>query len=317
MEKKFNLNNILFKIKYPIELDRFIRFFSRESTDSQEIKSTIDSSIYIRQRPNVKILEKISNAMYRTDKGVLLHVGPFLKVLIQFLDHHNITSKLYINISSSFRHRMKKILLMQTMEQLHHIYIQSLRHSMLFPYFALMNSLGCRLLHGGAFVVNDKATLILGFDGIGKSSILESARQAGYVPISDNFLLCDSNLVYSVPEPLRIGGSKRPDLHGKTFFQLPEIFEKVGIGNIVFTTLGNRYELRKTGAIRLQRLSEFFFDTLSEFNDFTKYITALSFLITDFYYEKMVYINPGISFYECTRAIMDDNLRLINDIVSL
>ena len=181
-----------------------------------------------------------------------------------------------------------------------------------------MNQWGCTLLHGGAYVQDGAATVILGFDGVGKSSILEATRQIGSSLISDNFLLFDSTHVYFVPEPLRVfDGITNGHLHGKMFVPLHPTYEKVPAKKVVFVTIGKQYRLQRCEGVQIQRLVEHFFNSLPEFIDFAKYTTALYFSNSKFNYKRKFSIDPTIPFYFCERASLRGNLRLINDIKSI
>ena len=120
----------------------------------------------------------------------------------------------------------------------------------LYPIFSLYALNGFHILHGSALRRRDclTANLIVGFDGVGKSSLTSKLLKKGYDLLSDNFIISNGKEVIPLIMPIRtVEPPEKFELlyAAKTHYEsLPagklddEKYEPIMLGDIAFIKIG-------------------------------------------------------------------------------
>lgn len=316
-ESKFCLNQIDFNILYPEKISYLAQFFL-QNTYQGDADITISSKIdFVDKLEIPENAIKISNSILKASNSILYWFNDNLQIKLIHVSCKEITSHIRLYYKKGYKTRIKALLRRSNLNEdyLPFIYVQALRHAILYPYFVLMNAnFGVTLSHGSAFCKNNKGFGILGFDGVGKSSIVSEVLQMSADVISDNFVLYDQNKIYFVPDPLRIYDKDTSHLFGKTFKKLDTKLEKISNTALIYTYLGNEYWIKKKDIALLNQINRSFFNFLPEFYDLNRYITVIKLFNPDLNYVDLLN-SQQVKLYECQRANIEDNRRLINEIL--
>lgn len=320
--KKFNLNDIAFEIELPTELEELYPFFS-VSTELKKSDYSIYSKIIIADnievnKPKVKISNNFfknidNNWIYIFDSSISITINNLDKKAIHSTIHiKEFKVKNFIRLLNIFRknkrNNVKRIIQAN--------YVQALRHSILYPYFLMLNQKdNISISHGSSFInKDDKAISVIGFDGIGKSTIASLMKTDNYSLMTDNFIVYNNEFLFFVPEPLRLLDNNS-FAYGKKYEKIPLIHSKVYFDSFIFTYLGESFSFQKEDPSKLHKKNKYFWNYLPEFIDFQKYLTALEMINDNLNYDfKNVSTKKEFTYYESSRNNLHDNKRMVNEL---
>lgn len=318
--RRFGLNGVGFVVRYPRALADLGGFFDSGATRFAGEFGCVESTILLNPQAAVPVGTKISGRIhvsgdeltYRFDDQLLIRLARVEPGLV----------RQSIEVRTGRRKRSVLAGLIEPGEGIREfrtaLFVQALRHAVVYPYFALLHlERGVSMLHGSAFSLQGRGFGVIGFDGVGKSAVADEARRRGALLLSDNFLVCDDRHLYAVPEPLRLRVTRGGHLFGKRFERLGAPVEKVELQGLVNTRLGGDYHLSPAEAGIGERLGEMFFRSLPEFHDLGRYLVALELRNGGCRVRPVDRLPPARSWYENERSVPEDNARLIDDIQKL
>jgi hypothetical protein len=230
-------------------------FLAETETKNEEVKYYLDINI----RKNIKVdpaayingLEKIGNDAYLKG-GIFVCLNGYY--LMEFRkETKKLTINLYTIKGDSF-YKKGRFLVRNIVYGEDYFFI--LRQSVIFPVFwALARYAAIYAMHGSAVNIKGKGIAFVGLAGIGKSTMsigMTLCLDGSF--LSDNYLLYDSNMLYSFPEWLRITKSTKQLLetkmdklgasvlsrYGRSYYQLDKMYvsQPVEPQKIVFLRLG-------------------------------------------------------------------------------
>ncbi|GEM_PF-5729704 len=318
--RRFLLNGIAFSIEAPSELSEYLEYYTLEPMDTVAQYHIVSTIRFVEEFDRTVYRTKISNDLYKGGEKSYYLFDQTLRISILELASHKIVSEIEIlkkplSCTTTLRNLLSSRRREQVMRARQHSIVQALRHAILYPYFIMLNQIeSVALSHGSAFFQEGQSVAMIGFDGIGKSSLALLAQTEGATLLSDNFILYSKRSLFFVPDPLRLYTNGQGDAYGKKYEKIRVALQKVNTPRFIYTYLGERYYFKRGVANRLERYHQLFWDFLPEFLDLRRYLTFLA-LVNDQLDLNLLECEEGedIVYYECMRATMSDNKRLYDD----
>ena len=317
MIKTFSIYGINFKIKYFDELDVLLDKYLSESEDINTIAEVESEINKVKDFSKIAIKKTLSNSlMILEDNSIIYQFNTYLRVRAFNFSYENANIKIEIKENKlSFKRQIINFIFLRNPNPLQvNDYMQAIRHALVFPYLLLMKEhYKVAISHGSAFSYKNKSYCILGYDGIGKSTLVSNISKNATV-ISDNFVIYNDKNLFCVPEPLRVFGKGDNLIYGKNYIKLDNRNIKFNSPKFLFTYLGGKYFFGPNKFLTLNKLNTNFWNFLPEFQDLNKFIVALS-LIN----EKIVNndYNYNFSLFECERVELSDNEKALDELQNL
>ena len=194
----------LFWLKEEETNDAKNNYYPEIETHFYQIKATIYKVDSI-----TKDLSKVGKTLFVGEDRVVCVDKPWLIWEFKLLGKDKYRIKIYYSKSksSTIRNIIKKYIGIPSSKITNNerlMYVSRIGiHFALFNY--LKNKKNINVIHASSVGVNNKAHVLLGFDGIGKSTLaIYLAKNNNYEIISDNFLLHDEKYIYPLPETSRL-----------------------------------------------------------------------------------------------------------------
>jgi len=318
MKATFSLENILFNINYPDTIEYIAHYFIPDASPCT-CNIVINSTISFQDYYDYNKGKKLSNTLWITPDNCLMYIfSGDLWIKIIKASQTSISSQIYINNHKIGLRKKISNIFSKTDTWLNVIIVQALRHAILYPFFLLMKlNKNVFLSHGAAFSINNEGYGIVGFDGIGKSSIVSEAMKTDAYILSDNFLLFDEEYIYFIPDPLRMLVDSGGIFWGKNFVKLNYVTSKVSVHKIIYTYLGSNYTISRLTHTEITNINNSIVGFLPEFNDYEKYLAAICMLNQDMSTKLKYFKLPDLQYYQCERSSIDDNRRILSDVMSI
>ncbi|MBF0454261.1 MAG: hypothetical protein HQL72_05505 [Magnetococcales bacterium] len=318
---QFTLNSIAFDITAPPAMAWIMPFFIPQIIPNNQtiIKAVVQVELQLVDTLTPPETTTHFSDSIRQGKGLIWYrFHPNLALTFTHCQADKIAVRVQILYQDNLKTRIKASLGSNTLDFRNNLFVQGIRHGILFPYFFMMNRHHqAALTHGSAFVQQNRGYAILGFDGVGKSTLAALAQEQGLSILSDNFVLMNKEHLFFVPDPLRIRTTKGSHLYGKRFEPLPFYQESIARQQQCFITLGDSYRFHPDGALTLTDFNHLVFSELIEFYDFNRFLTALRLWVPSWPYQRSFPWMDNDKLATCQRATLDDNKRLLNEILSL
>ena len=318
-KKIFSLNSINFNIDFPVDISNYLDYYTVDNKSDGNDFNIISKIRFVKKFDDLSYETKISNTIFMDKNKSQYFFDGSLRITIHQLTKKEISStieikELYlsplIKILNFFRPKKRKIVVQHTQ----HNVVQALRHAILYPYFVMLNQKhNIAISHGSAFIQNEKTTVVVGFDGIGKSTLATIAKEDGATLITDNFVLYDNESLFFVPDPLRVLSENNNHAYGKKYEKIKLITEKVKNPTFIYTYLGKEYSFQKKNIEYLKKNNKLFWNFLPEFIDMKKYLTFLEIVNTELDFNLVNIENIDFNYYECVRTNLKDNKRMMHD----
>ena len=171
-------------------------------------------------------------------------------------------------------------------------YAYIMRFLIHFPLFWLLRkNKNIELMHASAIAKNNKAMILAGFDGVGKSTLAAYlCTRKGFTFLTDNFLVFDSKYVYSFPELIRLDSNsfgickkllkeKRKCFYicGRKHLSLePRTTKKLPCKVICFNLVGARDVIEEANKKDVENMVMAMSAYLPEFIDYNKFLSMMS-----------------------------------------
>jgi len=317
MYKEISINGIQFHIDYFEDLNDLLDKYLGITSEIETKAEVVSKIVKVSEFDSVKCKKKISNSlMLLEDDSVLYYFSGNLRVRVYTFSKKS--ARLYIEVKeirSSFMEKILKALLSRNHDSIRlNDYMQAIRHALVFPYLVMMKiHYKVAISHGSAFCHRNKSYCILGYDGIGKSTLITEIPEEASV-ISDNFVIYNDEHLFSVPEPLRILGNGDNLIYGKNYVKIDRAPEKYDCPKFLFTYLGRKYSFKPFRDKTLKELNDSFWSFLPEFQDLSKFVVALDFVNGILLGETYSYEYPV---FECERVELNDNKRALDELEKL
>lgn len=319
MKRTFSLNGIRFGIEYPYEIDRFADFFCPTFPSTGESYDIASKISIVTEFSLPEKRKTISNSIYHGTDKVSYFFNSHLAIHFRRTDSLKVSTVIEIKKTApKLLTRVKRAVYRRSDALFENIYVQALRHAILFPYFMLLNKKEkITLSHGTAFCFEGDAFVIIGFDGIGKSSIAKLVMHEGGEFITDNFVLLNEKAVFCVPDPIRLIDPGEGMYYGKRFekYKIQSHHKKIAL--IAYTFLGPGYYFRGPISCDPNRLNQKLLSYLPEFYDFSRYCAVLNMADASLRFVDYPQNMKKHRFYECQRSDLIDNKRMIDDLLSI
>jgi len=215
---KKNYSFDFYNIRVTINSDssRFASFIGKYLTAfehfNQKIKTPIDGclSSNVLFRNNIQIRDSLNWIMLGDSifiyENELIYQNNYLKLWLQFGTNMSIRTVINVPPSKSIRSVLKTLKMRIDDRSAFHMYQKILRQAFHFPLFALLGGQGVFVGHGAALQWGNKAILLAGSRGVGKStlSLALQLNENNLQFLSDNYVLVFKESLLPFPEPLRV-----------------------------------------------------------------------------------------------------------------
>lgn len=317
MNKKFSLYGINFKINYFDELDVLLDKYLNESEEINTIADVESEINKVKNFSKIAIKKTISNSlMILEDNSIIYQFSTNLRVRVFNFSHENANIKIEIKeYKLSLKRQIINFILLRKPNTFQlNDYMQAIRHALVFPYLLMMKEhYKVAISHGSAFSYKNKSYCIVGYDGIGKSTLVSTISKNAII-VSDNFVVYNDKNLFCVPEPLRIFGKGDNLIYGKSYIKLDNKNVKFNSPNFLFTYLGEKYFFGPNKFLTLKKLNTNFWNFLPEFQDLNRFIVALNLINEEIVNDNY---NYNFSLFECERVELLDNEKAIDELQKL